>query len=126
MKVKKEVIKMSKINIKVILKNNENEIINNYKAIKNDNKIIYTEKEFKVTLYLEEIVKLKRENDECQMMFEFIPNKKTKIKIFLDNKLMELDILTDYVVKLENLIKIKYKVIETNEDVLYELEVYDE
>lgn len=122
---KKEVVKMSKIQIKVTLKTAEDESVENYSAIKSENKIIYQEKEYKVTLTTSDILKLKRENDEYLFDMEFEANKQTKGTCLLkkENSKIELDILTDYVIIEDNCFIIKYKVLTTNQEVLYKLEV---
>lgn len=116
---------MSKINIKVILKSNLEESVQHYSAIKTDNKIIYQEKEYKVTLTTFNNLKLKRENDEYLFEMEFIPNTQTKGICYLkkENSQIDLDILTDYVIIEENIIIVKYKVLTTNQDVIYKMEV---
>ena len=121
---KKEVIKMSKIQIKVTLKTNEEESVETYSAIKSENKIIYQEKEYKVTLNFKDYLKLKRENDEYLFDMEFEANKQTKGICLLkkENSKIELDILTDYVIIEDNYFIIKYKVLTTNQEVLYKLE----
>lgn len=116
---------MSKINIKVTLKSHLEESIQNYSAIKTDNKIIYQEKEYKVTLTTSSNLKLKRENNEYLFEMEFIPNKQTNGICYLkeQNSQIDLDILTDYVIIEENIIIVKYKVLTTNQEVIYKMEV---
>ena len=112
-------------NIKVTLKNNDEEIVENYKAIFNNNRIIYQEKEYKVTIITSDILKLKRENNDCIIEMEFIPNKQTKGICYLkdQNSQIELDILTDYVIIEKDIIIVKYKVLTTNQEVIYKVEV---
>ena len=118
-------MKMGKIQIKVILKNNDDESVETYSAIKSENKIIYQEKEYKVTLNFENDLRLKRENDEYLFDMKFIANKQTKGICYLkkENYQIELDIFTDYVIIEDNCFIIKYKVLTTNQEVLYKLEV---
>jgi len=111
--------------IKVSLKNDSEESIEKYQAIKNNNKIIYNEKEFKVTLNYNDTFKMTRENGEYLFELEFISNKKTKGICTLKNEgaTLELDILTDYIIIEDNLIIIKYDVITTNQSVIYRMEI---
>lgn len=116
---------MSKIDIKVILKSNCDESVEKYSAIKDKNRIIYQEKEYKVTVITGEVLKLKRENDEFLIEMEFIADKQTKGICYLkkENSQIDLDILTDYVIIENSVIIVKYKVLTTNQDVIYKLEV---
>ena len=111
--------------IKVILKNNNEESIEKYQAICNNKKIIYNEKEFKVTLDYSNSLKMIRENNDYIFELEFISGRKTKGICKLKNEKvdMELDILTDYVIIEDNLIIVKYNVITTEQDVIYRLEI---
>ena len=122
---KKEVIKMGKIKIKVTLKSNNEESINEYIAIKDKNKLIYHDNEYKVIISNLNSLKLKRENLDSLFEMEFIQNKKTKGICLLkkQNYQIELDILTDYVIIKDDNLVIKYKVLTTNQEVLYKLEV---
>ena len=54
----------------------------------------------------------------------FIPNKKTKGKYLLkeNNSIIDLEILTDYLIVEDNLIILKYNVITTEQDVIFKLE----
>lgn len=117
--------KMSKKQIKVTLKTNSEESLESYLAIKTENKIVYQEKEYKVTLNLKDNLKLKRENNEYLFEMEFIPNKETKGICLLkkENSQIDIDILTDYVIMEDDCFIIKYKVLTTDQDVLYKLEV---
>ena len=58
-------------------------------------------------------------------MMEFIPNKETKgsCKLKKENIAIDLEILTDYIIIEENIIIIKYKVLTTQQDVLFKLEM---
>ena len=114
---------MSKIDIKVIIKNKDNISEENYKAIKNNNKITYKEKECKTTIFLDEF-KIIRENNDYLMEMNFIPNKQTNGKYILKENKQEinLDILTDYLIIEDNLIILKYNVLTTDQDVIFKLE----
>lgn len=115
---------MSKININVIIKSNGEEIEENYLALKNNNKIIYQEKDCKTTINLDEF-KIKRENDDYLLEMDFIPDKETKGKYLLkkENSLIDLTILTDYLIMEDNLIILKYNVITTNQDVIFKIKM---
>lgn len=118
-------IDMSKIDIKVILKSDSEESIENYTAIRDKNKIIYQEKEYKVTLIIDKSLKLKRENEKYLFEMEFIADKQTKGICYLkgEKSQIDLDILTDYVIVEESVIIVKYKVLTTNQEVIYKVEV---
>ena len=115
---------MSKININVIIKSNGEEIEENYLALKNNNKIIYQEKDCKTTINLDEF-KIKRENDDYLLEMDFIPDKETKGKYLLkkENSLIDLTILTDYLIMEDNLIILKYNVTTTNQDVIFKIKI---
>lgn len=111
--------------IKVILKNDNDESVENYQAIINNKKIIYNEKNFKVIFDYNDVLKLTRENEEYLFEMEFIPNKQTKGICYLkkEHAKIDLDILTDYVINEDSIIIVKYKVITTNQEVIYKVEV---
>jgi len=111
--------------IKVTLKTNNEETVNSYLAIKTDNKIIYQDNEYKVTLNMKDDIKLTRENEEYLFEMIFKQNVKTKGRCYLkqERSQMDIDILTDYVIIEDNCFIIKYKVLTTEQDVLYKLEV---
>ncbi len=115
---------MSKININVIIKSNGEEIEENYLALKNNNKIIYQEKDCKTTINLDEF-KIKRENDDYLLEMDFLPDKETKGKYLLkkENSLIDLTILTDYLIMEDNLIILKYNVTTTNQDVIFKIKI---
>lgn len=117
-------IKMKK-QIKVTLKTNDEELVNSYLAIKTNNKIIYQEKEYKVTLNINENVKLIRENEEYLFELPFEPNKKTTGTCCLkkEKSKINMDILTDYVIIEDDYLIIKYEVLTTNQEVIFKLEV---
>ena len=116
---------MSKVDIKVIIKNNDEISEEKYTALKSEQKIEYFEKEFKTSLFLKDVVKIKRENDDYLFNMEFIPNKETKgsCKLKKENAIIDLNILTDYVIIEENIIIIKYNVLTTEQDVIFKLEM---
>lgn len=111
--------------IKVVLKNNDLESAQEYQAIVKNKKIIYNEKEFKVTIDYSNTLKMIRENSDYLFELEFINNKQTKMLCYLkkENINLELDILTDYIIIENNLIIVKYDVITTNQNVIYRLEI---
>ena len=111
--------------VKVILKNNDVTSTCEYNAIINDKKILYNEKEFKVVIDYSDNIKITRENLEYLFKLEFISGKKTKGICYLkgENKTLELDILTDYIIIENNLIIVKYDVITTEQSVEYRLEI---
>ena len=116
---------MSKVDIKVIIKNNNEVSEEKYVALKNKQKIEYFEKEFKTSLFLKDVVKIKRENEDYLFDMEFIPDKETKgmCKLKKEDAIIDLKILTDYVIIEENVIIIKYKVLTTEQDVVFKLEM---
>lgn len=113
------------LKIRTTIQNNDEISIENYTAIKNQNKIIYNEKEYKITIYLEDSTKIIRENDDYLFSLEFISDKQTRGTCLLkeNNSIVDLDILTDYVIIQDDLIIIKYKVLTTQQDVIFKLEV---
>ena len=111
------------MNIKVIIKN-ENEISEEeYCAVKTSKKITYQEKECKTTIILDDF-KIIRENEDYLLEMNFIPNKKTIGKYILKESQNEinLEILTDYLIIEESLIILKYSVLTTEQDVIFKLE----
>lgn len=114
---------MSKIKIKVTLRS-ENEVSEEiYTAIKTNNKIVYKEKSCNTTLILNDNLKMIRSNDESNIELLFIADKITNGICMFENQLLNLEILTDYVIALDNVIIVKYKVLTTEQEVLYKLEV---
>lgn len=113
------------MNIKITLKNDDIISEENYIAKITDKKIVYYEKEYKVTILLSENLKLIRENDDIKIELEFISNTKTIGKCLLkkENLVTYLDVFTDYVIMEENLIIVNYNVITTEQNVLYRLEM---
>lgn len=116
---------MSKVDIKVIIKNNNEISEEKYVALKTSKKIEYFEKEFKTSLKIKEPLELIRENNDYLFIMEFIPNKQTNgvCKLKKENVIIDLNILTDYIIIEENIIIIKYKVLTTEQDVIFKLEM---
>ena len=117
--MEKKVIEM--ISIKVTL----DEVCEEHKAIRENNKIIYKDNAYKVTFYNDEILRMTRENEEYLISLEFIAGQKTKGNCLLktDNVSMDIDIMTNDIVKTDNYIMIEYTVLTTNKKVIYKLEV---
>lgn len=111
--------------IKVTLKTDDVESTQEYNAIISNKKIIYNEKEYKVIIDYNDILRITRENNEYLFKLEFINNKKTTSKCILkeNNSELYLDILTDYIIIEDNLLIVKYDVITTNQSVLYRMEI---
>ena len=120
--MEKKVVKM--INIKVTLIS-DTKTCTNYKAIRHNHKIIYKEPNYNVTIDYNDILKMTRENDDYLINLEFIPNKQTTGICLLkkENVSSCFDILTSEAIKEDNVITIKYKVLTTNQEVSYKLEV---
>lgn len=116
---------MSKIDIKVIIKSNNEISEENYKALKLAKKIEYLEKEFKTSLIFTDNLKIIRENADYLLKLEFIPNKETCGLVFLkkEKENIELKILTDYVIVEKKVIIIKYKILTTNQNVIFKMEM---
>lgn len=112
---------MSKINVVITIKNKDDVSEEKYVAIKNDNKISYQEKDCKTTILLDNF-KIIRKNSDYLLEMDFIPNKQTKGKYVIKDKEIDLDILTDYLIIEENLIILKYKILTTEQDVIFKLE----
>ena len=114
---------MSKINVVVTIKNKNDISEEKYIAIKTNNKITYQEKDCKNKILLDDF-KIIRENEDYLIEMNFIPNKKTKGKYLLkeNNSIIDLEILTDYLIVEDNLIILKYNVITTEQDVIFKLE----
>ena len=112
---------MSKINVLVTLKNEDNISKEEYIALKNNNKIIYEEKEYKTTIFLDGF-KIVRKSKDYLIEMDFIPNKTTKGFYLVGDKQIDLEILTDYLIIKDNLILLKYKVLTTEQDVIFRLE----
>ena len=111
--------------INVVIKNNDEISEFSYDAIVNNWKIEYIENNLKTSLFIKDIVKLKREDDDMLLEIDFIPNEKSKgsYKSKKENINIELEIITDYVIILENVIIIKYKVLTTQQNVIFKLEM---
>ncbi len=108
---------------KITIKNDDSISEEVYTIIKTKNKIFYQEKEYKTTIILDNF-KIIRESNECIIELNFIPNKNTNGKYLLkeNNKQIDLDILTDYLIIEDNLLILKYKVLTTDQDVIFKLE----
>ena len=111
---------MSKININVIIKNEDGIINNNYVALKNKNRIIYYEKDYKTTIFLDNF-KIVRENKDSIINMNFEQSKQTIGKIDVNNNKLDLEIYTYFLDVLDDYIKLKYKIITTNQEVTFEL-----
>jgi len=114
---------MSKVKVKVTLKTKEDELEEYHLAIKTRDKITYQEKECMTTLIFKENLKMIRKSKDTNIEMLFISDKITNGICEFNNQKLSLDILTDYVIIEENVIIIKYKVLTTEQDVLYKLEV---
>lgn len=111
---------MSKININVIIKNEDGIINNNYVALKNKNRIIYYEKDYKTTIFLDNF-KIIRENKDCIINMNFEQGKETIGNIVINNNKLDLEIYTYCLDVLDDYIKLKYKIIPTNQEITFEL-----
>lgn len=119
---------MKEININVVLKNNTEISEESFKAIKDTDKIIYNEKDYKVTIYLKKPLKLIREDKDCVIEMNFLEDEQTKGRCYVkqEKSAIELDILTDYVIIEDSVIIVKYKVLTTNQEVVYKVEVQND
>lgn len=115
---------MSKVNVKVILKTNEEVTENIYQAIQTEQKIIYQDSAYKVTV-LFNYPKLIRENDEYLLEMEFQNKEKTISTCFLKTlkKDLKLDIITENLIVEKDLLIVQYRVFSTEQTVLFRLEV---
>lgn len=115
---------MSKVRIKVAIENNDLKSEEIYNAIKLNKKLVYYEKNFKTTILFEpfEII---RENDDYLCNLKLKCNKVTENKYILkkENKIIMLNVLTDYIIIDTNLIKFRYKVLNTDHDVVIKINV---
>ena len=121
----KESDEMKQLNIEVVLINNNQISKGKYFAIKDDNSISYIDNNVKVYLYFKDMVRITRENDEYFLDFNFVKDQVTKGKYILKNldKTIGLDVLTNYIVVEDNLLIIKYKVLTTEQDVIFKLKM---
>ena len=121
----KESDEMKQLNIEVVLINNNQISKGKYFAIKDDNSISYIDNNVKVYLYFKHMVRITRENDEYFLDFNFVKDQVTKGKYILKNldKTIDLDVLTNYIVVEDNLLIIKYKVLTTEQDVIFKLKM---
>lgn len=120
----KLVIFLSKINIKTTIISNGERSEQNYIAIKNKNKYSYQEQDCSVKLIIDDTITLKRENEEYSMTLVFNSKENTKgvYRLKQENVKMDLEIETDYIIILDNMIKIHYFIKTTEQDVTYILE----
>lgn len=111
--------------IQVYIKSNDNISEAFYSAINYNNKIIYNEKNCKTTILFKENCKIIRENEEYIMNLLFIPNKITECEYLLKktNNIIELKILTDYLIIDNNIIKLRYKVLTTDQEVVFQIKM---
>ncbi len=116
---------MKKENIEVILTSNGQISEGKYLAIKDEDHISYLDNDVKVCLYFKNGMKMTRENDEYLLDLNFIIDKTTKGKYFLKNmdKTIDLYIATDYIIVEPNLMIIKYKVLTTDQEVIFKLKM---
>lgn len=70
---------MSKVDIKVIIKNNDEVSEEKYVALKNKQKIEYFEKEFKTSLFLKDVVKIKRKMKIICLTWSLFQIKRLKV-----------------------------------------------
>ena len=115
---------MSKVKINVIMKTNDELTKQSYDAIYSKNKIIFEEKNYKTIIKYQPFTII-RENEDYIYNLNFISNKTTLNKCLIKkiNKTIELEIYTYYLVLEDNLIKLKYKVLTTNQEVEIKINV---
>ena len=107
---------MSKINVESILENkNTNEILtHNIKGIKNNNRINYKEDNIKVSIILDKTIIIKRQDEEKEIILEFIMNKNTNCLYNIYDKQLCLNIYTNKIIIEDNYIEIDYVIEENN------------
>jgi len=105
---------MSKVNITSILKNkNTKEIIkNNIKGIVNDNIINYIDNNTKVNIKISDSIIMTRKEEDSEIIFEFKELENTKCIYKIYNKILELNIYTNKIVKRDNYLEIDYNIEE--------------
>ena len=103
---------MKKENIEVILTSNCQISEGKYLAIKDEDHISYLDNDVKVCLYFKNGMKMTRENDEYLLDLNFIID-----------KTIDLYIATDYIIVEPNLMIIKYKVLTTDQEVIFKLKM---
>ena len=113
---------MSKIRIKVIIKNNESNYEYETDAIINDNELKYLEENKTKVTYNYDKNHLTRINEDLRLDYIFDNNKETKglIKVHELNKELPLTIKTEKIEKNKNNIRIDYSI--ENDKFLYQIE----
>lgn len=121
----KESDAMKELNIEVVLTSNNQVSQGKYLAIKDNNSISYLDNDVKVCLYFKDVIRITRENDDYLLDFNFVKNEVTKGKYILKNieKTIDLDVFTDYIIVEDDLLIIKYKVLTTEQDVIFKLKI---
>lgn len=121
----KESDAMKELNIEVVLTSNNQINEGKYLAIKDNNSISYLDNDVKVCLYFKDVIRITRENDDYLLDFNFVKNEVTKGKYILKNieKTIDLDVFTDYIIVEDDLLIIKYKVLTTEQDVIFKLKM---
>lgn len=121
----KESDAMKELNIEVVLTSNNQVSEGKYLAIKDNNSISYLDNDVKVCLYFKDVIRITRENDDYLLDFNFVKNEVTKGKYILKNieKTIDLDVFTDYIIVEDDLLIIKYKVLTTEQDVIFKLKI---
>lgn len=121
----KESDAMKELNIEVVLTSNNQVSEGKYLAIKDNNSISYLDNDVKVCLYFKDVIRITRENDDYLLDFNFVKNEVTKGKYILKNieKTIDLDVFTDYIIVEDDLLIIKYKVLTTEQDVIFKLKM---
>ncbi len=116
---------MKELNIEVVLTSNNQINEGKYLAIKDNNSISYLDNDVKVCLYFKDVIRITRENDDYLLDFNFVKNEVTKGKYILKNieKTIDLDVFTDYIIVEDDLLIIKYKVLTTEQDVIFKLKM---
>lgn len=111
---------MSKVRIKTTI--NEKESL--FKGIKKQNCLIYKDNDILVTINIDKIVILQRENSQFKLELTFDKNKKTKVIYLLKayNKYLELQVETKELIIGLNNIDIIYHIVDSEEDVNFKLE----
>ena len=103
---------MSKIKIKINIKNNKDNLKYNTTAILRDNKIEYIEDNNTITIYDIEKKQLIRNNNNIKMVYNFDKNKKTEGLITLkdSNIIVTVNITTNKIEIKDHDIKIEYSI----------------
>lgn len=116
-----------KIKCKVSLKNENEIVIDNevFNGLKNDNKIVYYEKDIKVSILLEDKIILKRSNEEYEIKLIFDEQNETEGKYLLkkDNLFLPLYTITDKIIVGNNLLLVNYCLNDEHYEFKLEFEV---